>query len=113
MAVFAGAPCSAAPAQDAPVDQVNQSTDDLVVRGRVLSETGEAIPPTKDVVIIALHWTYHVRVKRVISGKVQGPDIVATRDADAGALYKDRDLIFHFTRKPDGTWDLRKVDRAA
>jgi hypothetical protein len=51
-------------------------------------------------------------VKCVISGEEQAHEIVATRDADAGALHKDRDFIFHLTRKPDGTYDLRKVERA-
>jgi hypothetical protein len=111
IAGLAAASLSAAPARDAPVRQGSQSTEDLVIRGRVLNETAEPLPLTsKDVVILASRWTYHLRVKRVIAGEEQGHEIVATGDADA-ALLRDRDFIFHLTRKPDGTYNLRKIDR--
>jgi hypothetical protein len=87
------------------------SAANLVVRGRVLSETAEPIPPvSKDIVGLASRWTYRLSVKRVIAGKEPHPEIVAKGDRD-GALLRNRDFMFHLTRKPDGTYDLIKVDR--
>jgi len=76
-----------------------------------MSETAEPIPPiSKNIVILASRWTYRLRVKHVVAGKEQRSKIVAMADRD-GALLRNKDFVFHLTRKPDGTYDLMKVDR--
>ena len=97
--------------RDPSIGQVSTSNNDLVIRGRVMSETAEPIPPAyKNIVILAWRWTYRLRVQHVIAGKEQRSEIVAIADRD-GALLRSIDFVFQLTRKPDGTYDLIKVDR--
>lgn len=108
---FTCASCSAVSAQDASVGGGSTPTNDLIIRGRVTSETAEPIPPaSKDIVILASCWMYRLRVQSVVAGKEQRSEIVAITDRD-GALLRNKDFVFHLTRKPDGTYDLIKADR--
>ena len=111
IAALTGAPCSAEPVRHAPIEEGSQSANDLVVRGRVLNETSSPISPVShNTVILASHYTYRLRVKHIIRGKERSSEIVATWDRD-GTLLRDRDFIFHLTRKPDGSYDVKGVDR--
>ena len=110
IAALAGAPCSIAKSQDTPSGQGVSATAELVVQGRVIDETAEPLPQTPGYILLASHWTYHIRVTHVISGDEKSREIIASRDSDP-ALRTDRDFIFYLTRRPDGTYDLKKVDR--
>ena len=110
VAALAGAPCSIAKSQDTPSGLGVPATAELIVQGRVTDETAVPLPQTPEYIILASHWTYHIRVMHVISGDAKSPEIIASRNSDP-ALRTDRDFIFHLARKPDGTYDLKKVDR--
>jgi hypothetical protein len=103
-------PCSIARSQDASSLQVTEPASDVVIQGRVVEETAKPLPIDAKYLILASRWTYRIRVTRLISGNEQARDIIATRDADA-ALLRDRDFVFHLTRRSDGIYNLTKVDR--
>jgi hypothetical protein len=110
IAALAGASCSIAKSQDTSSGQDLPATSELIVQGRVIDETAEALPQKPGYILLASHWTYHIRVTHVILGDEKIREIIASRDSDP-ALRTDRDFIFHMIRKPDGTYDLKKVDR--
>lgn len=110
-AALGGAPCSIAAPQATSPSQVVEATPELIVQGRIIQETAEPLPQTPGYVLLASMWTYHVRVTKVIAGSERRREIIAFRDADP-ALLTDRDLIFRLTRRSDGTYDLKRVDRA-
>lgn len=109
-AVIVGGPFSTATSQNMRDGQGHHASAGVVIRGRVLSETGVPLPTNPDVVILGSHWTYRIAVKHVVSGKVEGRELTATKDAD-GALLKDRDFVFYLTRKSDGSYDVQRLDR--
>ena len=107
---LASAPCSFVRSQDAPAGQTIEAPIEVIVQGRVIDETSEPLPQTPGLVILASHWTYHIRVTRPIFGGETRQEIIASKNSDP-ALRTDRDFIFHLSRRSDGTYDLRKVDR--
>ena len=110
LAALGGAARSLAASQATSPSQVVEATVELIVQGRIIEETAEPIPQTPGYVLLASHWIYHIRVEKVIAGSERSPEIIAFKDADP-ALLTDRDLIFRLKRRPDGTYDLERVDR--
>ena len=110
IAALIGAPYSIAESRDAPSLQTVEPPAEVIVQGRVVNETAEPLPQKPGIVVLASHWTYHIRVTYVISGSVTMQEITAFRDSDP-ALREDQDFIFHLSRRSDGSYDLVKVDR--
>jgi hypothetical protein len=85
---------------------------DLVVQGRILQESAEAIPQKNpNIVDLSALWTYRILVSKVIKGKVPSAEITARNIADP-ALRRNTDFIFYLTRSPDGTYQVRTLERA-
>ena len=111
VAALAGVSSFAAIARGTSVDVVSGRTSDLIVRASVLTETAEPVAPgPTNTVILASNYTYRLRVRRVINGRETRPEITATWVRD-GALLRNRDFLFHLTRKPDGSYEVQSLDR--
>lgn len=90
----------------------NPVAADLVVQGHVLQESAEAIPQNNpNLVELSALWTYRIHIVHVIMGEERSEEITAKNTADP-AIRRNIDFIFYLTRTSDGTYQVRKLERA-